>query len=186
MNTIKIFTAAIVTLMMTGCATSGKLNQEVSVDEFRNGTPSLVGNETMQAGTICNKNPAGSGSIITTSSAVNPKGVSAAVHSEISNWIGDDNCQYVVDTTGKRIPAGIIGQNYSQNSDIWDKVITGSIGVVQAASNGYLAAKAMPGCSGGSCGAPIIVQASSQSGSAAEAAVTETHCQTDACGAPPD
>jgi hypothetical protein len=178
--------AAIITLVISGCATSGTLNEKVSTAEFQAGTPVLIGNETMQAGTICNRNPAGGGSVITTSSAVNPKGYSAAVQSEISNWVGDDNCRFVVDRAGNRIPAGRIGQAYTQNVDIMEKVITGGLGILQAGSNGYLAAKAVKGCGGGNCGAPIIVQATSQSGSSAEAGVETNNgqCTTDACGAP--
>lgn len=158
MNTIlkKVITAVITLLMVTGCASSD-FNREVSKEEFRKGTPSLVGDRTMQAGTLCNKNPTG-GSTIVTSTAVNPKGISAMVISGLSEWIGDDNCEYIHDANGHRIPAGKAGQSYAHSNDAVKDAMNGGIGVIGAGVNGLAAAKEMPGCSGGSCGSPVIVQ----------------------------
>lgn len=184
MNTWKMTFAISVVLAMAGCASGVPFNAEVTKEDFSNGQPMLVGNGVMQAGTICNKNPNG-GSIITTSVAVNPKGVSALVQSEISTWVGNDDCQFKYDANGNMIPAGRIGQAFAQNADVKEKAITGFLGVVQSATQGWVAAEALPGCKGGSCGgAPIIVQANSQSGSASDVEINENTCPTGACSAP--
>lgn len=127
---------------------------------------------------------------LTTGMAYNPEGISAPVQSLTFAVLGDANCNRVLDANGNH--TYITGMQAS-GTDVRKDLATAGVGVVQAVTNGALAAQIMSNgqCKGPGCGMQVVAisGSSAEAGAGADVSITGTAgrmCGAATCGSSPD
>lgn len=140
-------------LLGLGACASGPASsvaQVASPEEYRSGVASIMGNAAAPAMTQCIPLDART-SVIALSTSVNQPGISVPVQGSHSLMLGDAECNVVRDATGMPRP---LGQQFVNNLDVREKLISGGFQLGGAVLNGTGAALiANEGrCTSGSCG----------------------------------
>jgi len=155
MKMIKGLLAIFALVAMAACASTAKIAETPSVSHCL-----IIDSKT---------------SLISATNGVNLPGISIPAMASQTLIQGDGDCNALKGPDGLLAYAG---QQFTQNADIREKMITGAFGIAQSATNGVLAAKVMSdaqNCKGNNCGGPSIYVQGGDGGQALASAGSEAN-----------